>query len=104
MSSQKVRTPEEGGELLAKVTDIVGGDDRVKVMCEDGKARIARIPGKYRRRMWMRVGDYVLVIPWDFEPNKADVVYKYDRGGEVNELRRSEHGGEKLAKIDELTG
>lgn len=100
MSSQRVRLPEEG-ELIAKVTDIVG-DDRVKVMCEDGKARIARIPGKYRRRMWMRVGDYVLVIPWDFEPNKADVVYKYERN-EISELRKSEHG-EKVARIDELTG
>ena len=95
----KVRLPEEG-EMLAKVVEIVG-DDRVKVVCEDGNIRIARIPGKYRKRMWIKIGDYLIVSPWDFEPSKADVVYKYEKN-EVNELRRMEKYGDILSKLDEL--
>lgn len=99
MSELKVRVPAEG-EMLAKVVDIVG-DDRVKVVCEDGNIRVARIPGKYRKRLWIKVGDYVIVAPWDFEPSKADIVYKYEKG-EVNELRRSSRYSEILNKLDEL--
>ncbi|WP_291765828.1 translation initiation factor aIF-1A [Caldivirga sp. UBA161] len=98
-AESKVRIPDEG-EMLAKVTDIVG-DDRVKVICEDGNIRIARIPGKYRKRMWIRIGDYLIVAPWDFEPSKADVVYKYEKG-EVNELRRNSKYSEILNRLDEL--
>jgi len=95
----KVRIPAEG-ELLGKVVDIVG-DDRVKVLCQDGKVRLARIPGRYRKKVWFKIGDYVLVVPWDFEPNKADLVYKYEKG-EVNELRMSGYG-EILNRLDELS-
>jgi translation initiation factor 1A len=51
--------------------------------------------------MWIKVGDYLIVAPWDFEPSKADVVYKYEKG-EVNELRRISKYGEILNRLDEL--
>ena len=94
----KVRVPGEG-EMLGKIIEIVG-DDRVKVICEDGKVRLARIPGKYRKKLWFRMGDYVIVAPWDFEPNKADLVYKYEKN-EVNELRQTRYA-EVLNKLDEM--
>lgn len=31
------------------------------VCCEDGKVRRCRIFGKFKRRMWMCVGDVVIV-------------------------------------------
>ncbi|NPA71126.1 MAG: translation initiation factor IF-1A, partial [Crenarchaeota archaeon] len=49
--------------MIAKVLELLG-DDRVRVICPDGKIRIARIPGKYRRKLWLRVGDYVIIVPW----------------------------------------
>ena len=96
----KVRLPGEG-EMLAKVIELVG-DDRAKAICQDGKVRLVRIPGKYRKKMWLRVGDYILVAPWDFEPSKADLIYKYEKN-EVNELRQSGYA-DVLNQLDELAG
>jgi translation initiation factor 1A len=50
----------------------------------------------------LRIGDYVLVAPWDFEPNRADLIYKYEKG-EVNELRQSGYA-DILSQLDELAG
>ncbi|WP_243675020.1 translation initiation factor IF-1A [Vulcanisaeta distributa] len=69
---------------------------------QDGKIRLVRIPGKYRKKMWLRVGDYILVAPWDFEPNRADLIYKYEKN-EVNELRQSGYA-DVLSQLDELAG
>ncbi|MCG2863142.1 MAG: translation initiation factor aIF-1A [Vulcanisaeta sp.] len=96
----KVRLPGEG-EMLAKIIELVG-DDRARAVCQDGKIRLVRIPGKYRKKMWLRVGDYVIIAPWDFKPDRADLVYKYEKN-EVNELRQSGYA-EILNQLDELAG
>jgi len=95
--SARIRLPAEG-EMIAKVIELLG-DDRVKVVCPDGKVRIARIPGKYRRKLWLRVGDYVIIVPWDFQPDKADVVHKYEKN-EVPELRK--YLKDQIDKLEEL--
>ena len=43
----------------------------------DGKVRTCRIRGKIKRRMWIRDNDLVLVAPWDFQSDKADIVWRY---------------------------
>ncbi len=96
--SAKIRLPAEG-EMLAKVIELLG-DDRVKVLCPDGRIRIARIPGKYRRKLWLRVGDYVIIVPWDFQPEKADVIHKYEKN-EVPELRK--YLKDQVEKLEELS-
>ncbi|RLE57647.1 MAG: translation initiation factor eIF-1A [Thermoprotei archaeon] len=83
---RRIRLPAEG-EMLGKVIQLVG-DDRARVFCADGKVRVCRIPGRYRKRMWVREGDIVLVVPWDFQPNRADIVHKYEKN-EVDELRKA---------------
>jgi len=55
------------------------GANRVRVRCMDGKVRMGRIPGKMKKRIWIREGDIVIVVPWDFENGKADVVWRYTR-------------------------
>jgi hypothetical protein len=40
---------------------------------------MARIPGKMRRRQWVRDGDLVIVWPWDFQDSKADVKHRYNK-------------------------
>ncbi len=57
----RVRLPEEG-EVLGQVVQILGGGILL-VRCLDGQTRKVRIPGKYRKRMWTRVGDIVSVMP-----------------------------------------
>ena len=40
---------------------------------------MARIPGKMRRRQWVRDGDLIIVWPWDFQDSKADVKHRYTK-------------------------
>ncbi len=30
-----------------------------------------------RKKTWIKEGDVVLAAPWDFQPTKADIVYRY---------------------------
>ncbi len=65
-------------EMFAFAEQILGGR-RVTVLCEDGETRMARIPGKMRRRQWVRDGDLIIVWPWDFQDAKADVKHRYSK-------------------------
>ena len=65
-------------EMFALAEQILGGR-RVSVLCEDGETRLARIPGKMRRRQWVREGDLIIVWPWDFQDSKADVKHRYTK-------------------------
>lgn len=72
----RARTP-RGEEVLGVVDQRVGGS-RSKVRCLDGKERICRIPGRLKRRLWIREGDTVIVEPWEFGGDeKGDIIYKY---------------------------
>lgn len=66
------------GELLGIVTQILG-NDRMRVRCEDGEERLGRIRGKIKKRMWTRLGDLVLVSPWEFQPERCDIIYRYQQ-------------------------
>ncbi len=67
------------GQILGIAKRILGAD-RVLVACADGKERICRIPGKLRKRVWIRVGDAVLVELWGFQEDKrGDIVGRYTK-------------------------
>jgi len=65
-------------EMFAIADQILGGR-RVRAVCEDGDSRLARIPGKMRRRQWVREGDLIVVQPWDFQDEKANVCMRYTK-------------------------
>ncbi len=65
-------------EMFAIADQILGGR-RVRAVCEDGDSRLARIPGKMRRRQWVREGDLMVVQPWDFQDEKANVCMRYTK-------------------------
>ena len=65
-------------EMFAIAEQILGGR-RVSVLCADGDTRMARLPGKMRRRQWVREGDLIIVWPWDFQDSKADVKHRYTK-------------------------
>jgi translation initiation factor 1A len=66
------------GEMFA-IADQLLGACKIKVMCADGKTRMARIPGKMKKRMWIREGDLVIIRPWKFQDEKSDVVWRYTK-------------------------
>jgi translation initiation factor 1A len=61
------------------IADQLLGASKIKVMCADGNSRMGRIPGKLKKRMWMREGDLLIIRPWEFQDDKADIVYRYTR-------------------------
>jgi len=70
--------------VLPTANDVLGtavrlmGYDRILVKCQDGKERLCRIRGKLKRRVWIRVGDIVLVSPWDFQSDtRGDIFWRY---------------------------
>lgn len=64
------------------------GGSRMEVKCFDGKTRICRIPGRLKRRLWVREGDLIIVEPWEFSGDeKGDVVYKYTKA-QIEFLKR----------------
>lgn len=83
----RVRVPnKKEGEVLGTVVSMLGAN-RVVVRCVDGVTRMCRIPGKMKKRIWIRENDVVIVVPWDFQNEKADVIWRYT-GPQVNWLER----------------
>jgi translation initiation factor 1A len=84
---ERVKLPRrEDLEQFAIITQLMGSD-QIKAMCEDGKERQFRIPGKLKKRVWLRENDFIIVKLWDFQPTKGDVVWRY-LGNQVTWLKR----------------
>jgi len=75
------------GEMFG-VAETFQGGSRLQVICEDGVRRMGRIPGKLRRRMWVRENDLLIVVPWSFQDSKADVKFRYTPTQTANLKRR----------------
>jgi translation initiation factor 1A len=96
VGKRKVKSEGELSSIKRPVAnDVIGiaekmlGSDRVLVRCQDGKERLCRIRGKMKRRMWIRLGDIVLVSPWDFQSDKrGDIIWRYKRN-QAEWLRRN---------------
>jgi len=74
-------------EILGVIEQMVGGD-KLRVKCDDGNTRICRIPGKLRKRVWMKPGDLVLVKPWSVQSNeRGDIAFRYT-ATQANWLKR----------------
>jgi len=75
---ERVRLPRRG-QILGEVEQLLG-ERRMSVKCTDGKTRLCRIPGKIRRRIWIKEGNIVLVEPWEVQTDeRGDVLWCYTR-------------------------
>jgi len=75
----------EDGQEYAIVTKILGGG-YVECDCFDNVVRLGHIRGKMTRRVWIQLGDTVLVGLRDYQDGKADIIHKYT-GDEVSNLQ-----------------
>ena len=75
----RVRLPSTRDGEIFGVADQLLGASRIRVMCADGKSRLGRIPGKLKKRMWIREGDLLIVNPWDFQDEKCDIRHRYTK-------------------------
>jgi len=53
------------------------GNGRCDTYCFDGVRRLCHIRGKMRKRIWINVGDIVLIGKRDFQDRKGDIIQKY---------------------------
>ncbi|MEM4662656.1 MAG: translation initiation factor eIF-1A [Candidatus Diapherotrites archaeon] len=63
-------------EQFAVITKLMG-TNKVMAFCQDGKERNCRIPGRMKKRVWLREGDLVIAKLWEFQPEKADIEWRY---------------------------
>lgn len=95
----RVRLPRDG-QVLGIIEERVGGS-RAKVRCLDGKTRICRIPGRLKRRLWIRAGDILIIELWELGGDKkGDIIYKY-RPNQAAYLKKEGHL-EKLTEFEEF--
>lgn len=67
----------KGNQTFGILEQRLGGS-RNRVRCMDGKTRICRIPGRLKRRLWVREGDILLIEPWEHGGDeKGDIIFKY---------------------------
>jgi translation initiation factor 1A len=85
---KNLRMPDDD-EVFAVVTEMLGAN-RVQVRCMDGKERTARIPGRMQKRIWIREDDVVLVEPWDWQDEKGDITWRYEKQ-DADQLREEGH-------------
>jgi translation initiation factor 1A len=81
----RARMPREG-QVIGVILQRLGGN-RMEVKGTDGKTRNCRVPGRFKRSMWLRPNDIVMVEPWPDDNTKGDVVYKYG-SSQINQLRK----------------
>lgn len=95
MTAEEIEQMEIRRTVMPKGREVFGileqrlGGSRNKVRCLDGKTRICRIPGRLKRRLWVREGDLLLVEPWELSGDeKGDIIYKYTPS-QVMHLKRT---------------
>ena len=67
--------------------DLMMGANHIRVRGFDGVTRMGRIKGKIKKKVWIREGDILIIIPWNFQDEKCDIIYRYT-GPQVEWLRR----------------
>lgn len=73
---KRVRVPKPS-EFVGEV-EIMLGNRRMNVRCNDGRTRLCRIPGKIRKRLRIKEGDLLLIEPWEIEKDaKGDILWRY---------------------------
>mgnify|MGYP001996400058 CR=1 FL=1 len=98
MEEEPLRIKLPRGNQSLGIVDQRLGASRMRVKCLDGKTRLCRIPGRLKRKLWVREEDIVLVEPWELQGDeKGDIIYKYKKT-QVAFLKRKGH----LKKLEEL--
>lgn len=75
----ELKIPQQG-EVVGVVVQAVGAS-KFRIRCSDNFERICSIPGRLRRKFWIKENDLVLVKPWVAQSNeRGDVIWRYSIG------------------------
>jgi len=85
--NQPIRVKLPGkNEVIGIIEQRLGGN-KMHVSCIDGEKRICRVPGRLKRKLWLRPDDVVIVEKWELDATKGDVVFKY-RPNQIDWLKQ----------------
>ena len=73
-----VPLPEGKTQVICVVSQLIGAN-YVRALCADDQVRVLRIPGKFRKKVWIAPLDVVLAELWAEVSDRGDVVYKYSK-------------------------
>lgn len=74
-SAIRVKLP-KNNEVIGIIEQRLGGN-KMRVNCLDGKSRVCRVPGRLKRKLWLRPENVIIIEPWELDDDKGDVLYKY---------------------------
>ena len=66
----------EDGQDYALISKMLG-NGRCECKCADGRTRLGIIRGKLNKKVWINMGDTVLVSLREYQDEKADIIHKY---------------------------
>lgn len=73
---QRVRLP-KGMEVLGIMESKMGGN-KMRIRCMDGRVRLCRVPGRFKKSLWLNIGDAVIVEKWEIQGDeRGDIIWKY---------------------------
>ncbi len=84
----RVRVPLKRNREIFAFAELMMGANHIRVRCFDGVSRMGRIKGKIKKKVWIREGDILIIVPWSFQDDKCDIIYRYT-GPQVEWLRRN---------------
>jgi translation initiation factor 1A len=73
----RVRLPKKKLNEQFAMAELMMGANHIRVRCHDGVERMGRIKGKIKKRAWIREGDILIIVPWSFQDEKCDILYRY---------------------------
>ena len=73
----RVRLPDKSNQEQFAIAELMMGANHIRVRCSDGVTRLGRIKGKMKKRSWIREGDLIIIVPWSFQDDKCDIIYRY---------------------------
>lgn len=86
----RVRLPKKWNKEQFALAGTMLGANHIRVQCIDGVTRLGRIKGKMKKRTWIREGDTLIIVPWSFQDEKCDIIYRYLRP-QTDWLRRNSY-------------
>lgn len=81
----RVKLPAKN-EVIGIIEQRLGGN-KMHVCCIDGEKRICRVPGRLKRKLWLRPEDVVIIEKWELDNTKGDVIFKY-RPNQIDWLKQ----------------
>lgn len=86
-------------QLYARVIKVLGSLNML-VYCNDNKTRLCHVRGSMRKKVWINIGDIVLVSLREFEKDAEKTTKSYEKGDILAKYDASHMG--KLKKLPDI--